>query len=89
MTRFQALFIKLLRVRLDYSWRAVHAEWQKRYLPEEEWYYNSAITPEIRAMWYAIIGETDDRPDGNQLVGIRLCEEAMNYLGEEIEDGWN
>lgn len=31
MTRFQALFIKVLRVKWDYSWRAVHREWQIRY----------------------------------------------------------
>ena len=80
MTKFQALFIKLLRVRLDYSWRAVHSAWQMRYLPKEEWWYNPAITPEIRQIWNSIIGELD---------GMRLCSEAMNYLGEEVEDGWN
>lgn len=34
MTKFQALFVKLLRVRYDYSWRELANAWKDRYAPK-------------------------------------------------------
>ena len=31
----------------------------------------------------------DWNPPSNQIVGIDLCDMAMSYLGETVEDGWN
>ena len=28
-------------------------------------------------------------PPSNQIVGMDLCEMAMMFLNEEVEDGWN
>ena len=62
MTRFQANFIKLLRVRHDYTWRAIAREWYERYGQ-----YNPS----------------------HQMFGQQLCNEAMELLGEKVEEGWN
>lgn len=88
MTKFQALFIKLLRVRYDYSWRAVHREWQIRYIPKEEWYYNGALVG-VNQIMNEIFGLNPETPNGNQICGAKLCEDAMKYLGENNKDGWN
>ena len=90
MTKFQALFIKLLRVRCGCSWRAVHSEWQMRYVPKENWWYNSSLI-EARKKFPKIFRiHNYETPDGNQLVGMHLCEEAMMFLGEDAEiNGWN
>ena len=89
MTRFQANFIKLLRVRWGYSWRAVHRNWQIRYVPKEQWWFNSSIV-EAHGKFPELIGEFDKKtPHGHQIRRMDLCEEAINYLGEDVEDGWN
>lgn len=31
MTKFQALYIKVLRIRWDYTWRSIALEWFERY----------------------------------------------------------
>jgi len=80
MTRFQALFIKLLRVRWDYSWRAVHAAYQVRYINKESWWFNPSLLKII---------PDKSQPHGNQIVGMDLCNDAINMLGEKVEDGWN
>ena len=74
-TRFQALFIKLLRVKLDYTWRAVSREWQTRYLHSKP--FNSA--------------DLLMSSDSNQIEGMDLCWWACEYLGEkgDIEGIWN
>lgn len=70
MTRFQALFVKYLRIRCDGSWRWVAAKYEDRYI------HNNSFK----------IGLTHG---GNQIIGRDLCNEAMNMLGEKVEDGWN
>lgn len=70
MKTFEALFIKYLRVRREFSYRKVAAKWTDRYvflLP-----FNDEAT----------IGK-------NQEIGIKLCDEAMEFLGETEEQGWN
>ena len=67
MTRFQALFVKYLRIKEDGTWRYVCKKYIERY-PFS--FYGKYI-------------------GGNQLVGMDLCNEAMNVLNEKIEDGWN
>jgi len=70
MTRFEALYIKYLRVKLDGSWRWVDGMHNRRYLD------NFPFNPEMNY-------------GGNQLNGMLLCGEAMEFLGETSKDGWN
>jgi hypothetical protein len=70
MTRFKALFIKLLRVKYEYTWRAVQRELDARYVFNKP--FNSLLNH-----------------SGNQIDGIINCTEAMKYLNETVEDGWN
>ena len=70
MTKFQALFVKYLRIKCDGSWRWVAAKYEERY------------TLKIPFK----LGMTSG---GNQIVGMNLCNEAMNILEEWVEDGWN
>lgn len=89
MTHFQALFVKVLRTRWDYSWRAVHAAWQYRYVPKEDWWFNRAIV-EAHERFPDSLGKMSfDYPHGNQINGMDLCGEAMDLLGDSVEDGWN
>ena len=89
MTKFQALVVKYWRVREEYSWRMVHALWQKRYVPKDQWFYNQAII-NAHNNFPEILGEYNyDYPDGNQIYGMDLCGEAMELLNEKVEDGWN
>ena len=45
--------------------------------------------------WRAVAGDfAEMHPElsicaGNQLEGMDLCNKAMEFLGETIEDGWN
>lgn len=80
MTREQALFVKKYRVEEEYTWRAVHREWQIQYEPKEEWWYNSAIPKEL---------QDENVPNGHQEVGMELCYTAMQLLNEDEEMGWN
>lgn len=89
MTKYQALVIKVWRVRQDYSWRAIHAAWQYRYIPKEKWWFNQALI-KAHKTYKDKIGEMDySYPHGNQINGMDLCEEAMKFLGENPENGWN
>lgn len=88
MTIHQALVIKVWRVRWDYSWRAVHAAWQYRYIPEDEWWFNKALIKAYNK--YKKLGGMDySYPHGNQINGMYLCGEAIDILGDNVEDGWN
>jgi hypothetical protein len=80
MTTEQAIFIKDLRVNGDHTWRAIHREFQLKYVPEDEWYKypSERKTRNEEAI-----------PFGNQLMGMELCDTAMKLLGETINDGWN
>jgi hypothetical protein len=80
MTKEQAIFIKDLRVNGDHTWRTIHIEFQLKYVPQEEWYFLPSV-----------LKYTTDRsiPSGNQLLGADLCREAMELLGETINDGWD
>ncbi len=86
MTKFQALFIKYLRVRKGYSWRMVDRLYQERYVPKENWWYNT-IMLNFEKEYHPELYKT--RPHGNQAAGTLLCEEAMETLNENAEDGWN
>jgi hypothetical protein len=77
----KAQFIKELRVKEDCSWRGIHAEYQKKYYHKDEYWYNAALVE--------MFGKDPDEPHGNQIDGMYLCDSAMNYLGEDVEDGWN
>lgn len=75
MTRFQALFIKYLRVRQEGSW-----SWCR-------WMYYRR---------YGLNQPFDDMCIGNFNMSIKnfphgmdLCSQAMDVLGENVEDGWN
>ena len=80
MTKEQAIFIKDLRVNGECTWRTIHVEYQLKYVPQDEWYFLPSVEK-----------YTTDRsiPSGNQLIGARLCGEAMALLGETIHDGWD
>ena len=86
MTHYQALFIKVLRVRWGYSWRQVHKMWQLRYVPKEDWWFNNAIVKSHEDFSH-IIGEMNwNIPHGHQIRGMELCNEAMDLLGETVEE---
>ncbi len=70
MTKFQALFIKYLRVELEGSWRWVAAKYDMRYKDNLPFTFESTI-------------------GGNQLEGLKLCDEAQKLLNEKTSDGWN
>ncbi len=70
MTKFQALFIKYLRVKCDGTWRWVAGKYEMRYKDKIPFSNNSTF-------------------GGNQMQGIWLCDEAMKFLNEKVEDGWN
>lgn len=89
MTRFQALLIKVLRVRWGYSWRDIHIEWQLRYIPKEEWWYNSAIDSEYKQLFNRMHNLPIDAPDGNQVIGMELCSDAIKLLNDDVSDFWN
>ena len=82
LTKFQALFIKLLRIKYGYSWRKISVAFQARYLPKDKWLFNPEISYSSR------VHETYDYPDGCQIEGMKLCADAMSYLGETEKDGW-
>lgn len=71
MTKNKALFIKTLRVKLGYTWRAVQREIDTRY--EFKQPFNSLHMIH----------------SGNQIDGMINCEEAMKFLNEKFNDGWN
>ncbi len=70
LTKFQALFIKYLRVRHHGTWRWVAGKWDER--------YNKKIPFNEESTF-----------GGNQITGMELCDAAMDYLNETIQDGWN
>jgi hypothetical protein len=70
MTKFQALFVKYLRIRCNGSWRFVAGKYSNRYE-------------------YGLPFNYDSSWGGNQLIGMDLCNKAMDILEEEVEDGWN
>ena len=80
MTKAQALFIKVLRLRWEYSWRAVSINYQIRYIPKEDWWFNNALLE---------IDPDKTIPHGNQIEGMELCSKAMCLLNETVEYGWN
>lgn len=78
MTKFQALFIKYLRIKNNCTWRSVAANYYNRYNEDGTMKpYKERIIFE-----YFTIG-------GNQLTGRWLCDEAMKLLNETVEKGWN
>lgn len=79
MTQEIAEDIKRWRVEEEYTWRSVHREYQKKYIPEEQWYFNEIMVERF--------GKSE--PSGHQMDGIELCHAAMLFLGEKVEDGWN
>lgn len=79
LTLEMAEFVKDLRVIKGYSWRAVHRDWQIKYIPKENWFINSAIPPDFNT----------EKANGHQPAAMELCDKCMMMLGEEIEDGWN
>jgi len=64
LTEEQAAFIRNLRTKHNYSWRAVARDFTEKY-------------PEVES------------PTEKQMVGLKLCEEAMELLGESTDQGWN
>lgn len=68
--------IKKWRVTEEYSWRAVHREFQYKYIPEEKWFVIEGF-------------KLDEKPTGNQIDGMELCHAAMIYLNESVSEGWN
>lgn len=79
LTLEMAEFVKDLRVNKGYSWRAVHREWQLKYIPKDNWWFNSGIPIEFNT----------EICNGHQPAAMELCDKCMIMLGEEIEDGWN
>lgn len=75
-----ALFIKDLRVTQGYSWRAVDRDFNVKYIPEDKWWCNPAA---LKA------GFNREQSLGHQIAGMELCQVAMEFLNEDIEDGWN
>tara|TARA_R110002124_G_scaffold281430_1_gene455653 strand:+ start:8929 stop:9150 length:222 start_codon:yes stop_codon:yes gene_type:complete len=73
MTKFKALFIKLLRIKYDYSWRSIAREVDTRY----------NLKKPFNSTFYTL------EANSNQIDGIIYCNQAMEYLNEKIEDGWN
>lgn len=73
MTKFKAIFIKSLRVKQGYSWRAVERELYTRYDMGKP--FNSQITT--------------GKANSNQIDGEEACSAAMEFLNEEVKDGWN
>ena len=71
MTQYKALFIKFLRVKHGYTWRAVQREIDTRY--EFKKPFNSLHMSH----------------SGNQIDGMINCENAMKFLNETFENGWN
>lgn len=75
MTKFQALFIKVLRVRWEYSYRAIHREWQVRYVKPEDWHVSQLN------LAYSI-----QPPHCRQSEGMDLVDEARRILNEDWGD---
>ena len=95
MTRFQALYVKYCRVRLECTYRTVHKMWQRRYVPKEEWWHNEANDRFRSDLIKSFDGNSNQdklieilsaQPDGNQIVGRKLCNEAELLLGESFEE---
>lgn len=86
MTKYQALRIKVWRVKQGNSWRRVHESWQEKYVPKSQWKYpNSVYTADA---FMEIFGYSrQEKPYGWQIEGRNLCNEAMDVLKEE--EGWN
>lgn len=70
MTKFQALFVKYLRVRCDGSWRWVAGKYEERYIHKIPFKFEPTF-------------------GGNQILGMDLCDTAMELLNETIDNGWN
>ena len=75
MNKSKALFIKYLRVRKEYTWRAVQRELSTRY--------------DLRLPFNSCIINYRDLVSTNQIDGMIACEQAMNLLNEKPSDGWN
>lgn len=96
MTKSQAIYVKYCRVRCENSWRIVHSNYQKRYIPKEDWYVN----PVHLEFKLSVINESKlngkyldklrdtlfNFPDGNQITGRELCRQAQDLLKENWED---
>lgn len=76
MTKLQALFIKYWYIKQECSYRMVHEMYQRRYIPEKDWWVNPC------SLKFNIKG-----PHGNQLKGRNLVNQAQLKLNEvwEIE----
>lgn len=70
MTRFQALYVKWLRIRCEGTWRWINLMYMARYA-------------------YKLPYNENFNTESNQLIGIELCNQAMDILNEKVEDGWN
>ena len=75
MTKDIAQDIRQWRVDEDCSWRKVHTNFQEKYVDPSEWSVNEEMVKHFGVI-----------PTANQLVGMVLCEVAMEYLNENT---WN
>lgn len=95
MTKSQAIYVKYCRVRCENSYRIVHSNYQKRYIPKADWYINPVLE-ERRIEWINktidektkldIISLLGRHPHGNQITGRELCRQAQDLLKENWED---
>jgi hypothetical protein len=95
MTRFQAIYVKYCRVRLECSWREIHSRYQKRYEDYSKWWINPVLQKH-RDEWVLktldeeskakIIKIFDEHPHGNQISGRELCRQAQTLLKENWDD---
>lgn len=76
MTVEQANFIKDLKVNKGLDLHQIHVEYQKKYVPSDDWYF-SPITKFNDCDW--------SKPQGNALIGADLCEKALHVLNEGKE----
>ena len=77
MTKLQALFIKYWYIKQECSYRIIHEMYQKRYIPEKDWWVNPQMNKILMLKG----------PHGNQLKGRDLVNQAQLKLNEvwEIE----
>jgi len=75
LNKEQAEFVKYLRVNVGNSWRAVARDFQGKY-------------PDIKTIDGIPIDADKAENRGNQIDGIALCDAAMTFLNETVDDGW-
>ena len=77
LTRQQALFIKVLKMKHNCTWTTIHREYQCRY------HYRLPLgTVSVN------LGNEPVDIEGKQWEGILLSEAAMKKLNEKQDDGW-